>query len=124
MPDLRSVSRERYNHIAAAHLLDRVGCGCEVSPAYVVQGEYSPLSQAYCDVILRRLMNMTGNVPLLLGTDETFPAIAEARGVPVDQVLNPRESDSRAIKHHGPNPHYGPRNKANGGPAFAKSGRS
>jgi len=97
--------------IAAAHLLDRVGCGCEVSPAY-------------CDVILRRLMNMTGNVPLLLGTDETFPAIAEARGVPLDQVLNPRASDSRAIKHHGPNPHYGPRNKTNGATALAKGGRS
>jgi hypothetical protein len=29
--------------------------------------------------------------------------------VPIDQALNPKQQDSRAIKHHGPNPHYGPR---------------
>jgi hypothetical protein len=25
--------------------------------------------------------------------------------------MNPKQQDSRAIKHHGPNPHYGPRRK-------------
>ena len=33
--------------MAAAHVLGRVGYGCEISPAY-------------CDVILRRIMNLTG----------------------------------------------------------------
>ena len=27
--------------------------------------------------------------------------------MPVDQALNPKRQDSRAIKHHGPNPFYG-----------------
>jgi len=96
--------------IAAAHVLDRVGCGCEISPAY-------------CDVVLRRIMNLTGGTPTLAETGETFTAVAESRGVPGNQALNPKDSDSRAIKHHGPNPCYGPRNKANGAPVFVKSGR-
>jgi hypothetical protein len=50
-------------------------------------------------------------MPVLLEGGETFAAVAESRGVAVDQALNPKESDSRAIKHHGPNPHYGPRRK-------------
>jgi DNA modification methylase len=96
--------------IAAAHVLDRVGCGCEISPAY-------------CDVIVRRVMNLSGETATLAETGAGFAVVAEARGVPVDQALNPRESDSRAIKHHGPNPHYGPRSKTNGAPVFVRSGR-
>jgi DNA modification methylase len=84
--------------MAAADLLGRAGYGCEISPAY-------------CDVILQRLINLTGDMPLLAGK-ETFSAVAEARGVPVDQALNPKAQDSRAIKHTGPNPHYGPKRKA------------
>jgi DNA modification methylase len=84
--------------MAAAALLDRTAYGCEISPAY-------------CDVIVRRVMNLTGDAPILAATGQTFAAVAESRGVPADQALNPRQSDSRAIKHKGPNPYYGPRKK-------------
>jgi DNA modification methylase len=83
---------------AAAALLNRAAYGCELSPSY-------------CDVILRRIMNLTGETPVLIETGEMFATVAEARGVPVDQALNPKQQDSRAIKHHGPNPHYGPRKR-------------
>ena len=82
--------------MAAAAGLDRVGYGCEISPAY-------------CDVIVRRMMNLTGGTAVLAETNEPFAAVAGARGVPADQAMNPKAQDSRAIKHHGPNPHYGPR---------------
>jgi DNA modification methylase len=84
--------------MAAAAGLGRVGDGCEISPAY-------------CDVVVRRMMNLTGDTATLLGTNETFAEVAETRGVPVDQAMNPKAQDSRAIKHHGPNPHYGPKRK-------------
>jgi hypothetical protein len=77
-------------------MLERVGYGCEISPAY-------------CDVILRRIMNLTGETASLAETGEEFAAAAESRGVPVDQALNPKQQDSRAIKHRGPNPFYGPK---------------
>ncbi|MCC6366833.1 MAG: ParB N-terminal domain-containing protein [Bryobacterales bacterium] len=85
--------------IAAAELLGRTGYGTELSPAY-------------CDVIVRRLMALTGNDAAMDVTGETFAAVAEARGVPLDQALNPKANDSRAIKHNGPNPHYGSKRKA------------
>jgi len=90
--------------IAAAALLDRVGYGCEVSPSY-------------CDVILRRINKLTSERPTLIGSvdglahGEPFERVAELRGVPVEQAINPKAQDSRAIKHHGPNPHYGPRKR-------------
>ncbi len=84
--------------MAAADVLGRAGYGIELSPAY-------------CDVILRRLINLTGEMPMRNGV-ESFTAVGEARGVPLDQVLNPKAQDSRAIKHNGPNPHYGPKRKA------------
>ena len=84
--------------MAAADVLGRAGYGTELSPAY-------------CDVILRRLISLTGEMPMLNGV-ESFTAVGEARGVPLDQVLNPKAQDSRAIKHNGPNPHYGPKRKA------------
>ena len=85
--------------MAAAELLDRAGYGCEISPGY-------------CDVILRRLMNLAGETPVLAATNQSFADAAAARGVPADQAPNPKASDARAIKHHGPNPHYGPKRKA------------
>ena len=66
--------------MAAAALLERVGYGCEISPAY-------------CDVILRRIMNLTGETATLAETGEAFPA-AEARGMPSDQALNPTRKTS------------------------------
>ncbi len=80
--------------LAAVHVLGRKGYGCEISPAY-------------CDVILRRIMSLTGETAVLAETGEAFAATATSRGVPVDQALNPKQQDSRAIKHHGPNPFYG-----------------
>ena len=65
--------------IAAAHLLDRVGAGCEISPAY-------------CDVIVRRISNLTGEGPRLAETGETFAAVAEARGAPADHAVNSNAS--------------------------------
>ena len=82
--------------MAAAAVLDRAGYGCEISPAY-------------CDVIVRRIMNLTGEAAMLTETGEIFAAAAQSRGVPVDQALNPRQQDSRAIQHRGPNPFYGPK---------------
>jgi hypothetical protein len=61
--------------MAAAHLLDRTAYGCELSPAY-------------CDVILRRMINLGGETPVLAETGQSFSAVAEARGVPVDVALN------------------------------------
>jgi len=52
-------------------------------------------SARYCDVILRRIMNLTGETAMLAETRETFAAAAESRGVPVDQALNPKRQDSR-----------------------------
>ena len=65
-------------------------------------------------MILRRVWNLTGETPLLLGEGDnttTFQSVAAARGVPLEQALNPKAQDSRAIKHHGPNPHYGSRKR-------------
>ena len=43
---------------------------------------------------------------------QTTDASRLARGLDPDQALNPKAQDSRAIKHNGPNPHYGPKRKA------------
>jgi len=51
--------------MAAAHVLDRVGYGCEISPAY-------------CDVILRRMTSLAGNTPTLAATGEPFADLAVA----------------------------------------------
>lgn len=81
--------------MAAAHVLGRAGYGCELSPSY-------------CDVALRRVMNLTGEAPVLVETSKPFAAVAESRGIPCDQTLNPPPHDSRAIQHRA---HYGPRKR-------------
>src|ERR1039457_6863848 len=58
--------------IAAAHVLGRVGYGIDVSPAYT-------------DVALRTIANLTGEEPVLAEPGQTFTAVADSRGVPVDQ---------------------------------------
>jgi DNA modification methylase len=83
---------------AAAHVLDRVGCGCEISPAY-------------CDVALHRLMALTQEAPVLQETGQTFAEVAQSRGVPVDQALNPKQQDARRIRHNGLAPFYGSKRK-------------
>ena len=82
--------------MAAAQVLDRTGYGMEISPAY-------------CDVILRRMANLAGAEPVLAETGEQMVAVAAARGVPGEQVDNPRLRDARRIQHHGPAPFYGSR---------------
>jgi DNA modification methylase len=53
---------------AAALALNRVGYGCEISPAY-------------CDVILRRIERLAEVEPVLAETGERFSEVAAARGV-------------------------------------------
>ena len=84
--------------MAAAHVLGRAAYGSEISPAY-------------CDVIVRRMMNL-GIDAMLESNGDSFADVAAARGVYLDQTLNPKAQDSGAIKHHGPNPCYGPQKKA------------
>jgi DNA methylase len=84
--------------IAAAHLLGRVGYGSEISAAY-------------CDVALRRIAHLIGEEPVLADTGQTMAAVAAERGVPLEQVANPRLRDARHIRHNGPAPFYGSRRK-------------
>jgi DNA modification methylase len=52
--------------MAAAHVLDRTGYGCEISPGY-------------CDVILGRIQRLTETEPVLAETGETLGAVTAAR---------------------------------------------
>ncbi len=52
--------------MAAAHVLGRIGCGCEISPAY-------------CDVILRRMSTLSGQEPTLVKTGQLFSEAAHER---------------------------------------------
>jgi hypothetical protein len=56
-------------------------------------------------------MELTGETPVHAETAEGFTAVAEARGVSADEAVNPKQQDSRAIRHNGPNPHYGTRRR-------------
>jgi DNA modification methylase len=85
--------------MAAAHVLSRTGYGCEISPAY-------------CDVILRRMMNLGAESPRLEPTGMLFADVAAARGVDPNEALNPKAQDSRAIKHRGAAQYYGARKNA------------
>ncbi len=85
--------------IAAAHVLDRVGYGCEISPAY-------------CDVILHRIEHLTETEPVLVETGERFSEVAAARAISAGGNADLPQSDSRSS-----------RQKANGAPVFVKSGR-
>jgi site-specific DNA-methyltransferase (adenine-specific) len=84
--------------IAAAEVLGRVGMGCEISPSY-------------CDVILRRIWNLSGEVPVLLGRGQTIDEVAAAREAPLEEVANSRARECAANSHNGPAPFYGSRRK-------------
>jgi DNA modification methylase len=84
--------------MAAAHVLGRAGYGCEISPAY-------------CDVIVRRMMNL-GMDAVLESNGDSFAAVAAQRGVDPEQALSPKAQDAGAIRHHGPKLSYGPQEKA------------
>jgi hypothetical protein len=75
-----------------------VGYGIEISPAY-------------CDVAVRRIANLTKEEPILAETGQAMADVAAERGVPVQQVENPRLRDSRHIRHNGPAPFYGSKRK-------------
>jgi hypothetical protein len=57
-------------------------------------------------------MNLAGAAVVLESTGRPFVDVAESRGVDPNDALNPKIQDSRAIKHTGPNPHYGSQRKA------------
>jgi site-specific DNA-methyltransferase (adenine-specific) len=85
--------------IAAAAILGRVGYGIEISPSY-------------CDVAVRRIANLAGEEPMLADTGQTMTEVAAERGVPLEQVANPKLQDARRIRHNGPAPFYGNKRKA------------
>src|ERR1039458_5712062 len=83
--------------IAAAAVLGRVGCGVEISPTYT-------------DVAVRRIANLISEEPILTETGQTMTEVAAARGVPVEQAVNPKQKDARRIRLNGPAPFYTGRN--------------
>ena len=85
--------------MAAAHVLGRVGYGCEISPAY-------------CDVILRRIERLAETEPVLADTGEKFCEVAARRGVPAMDGSDLRQRDSKSI-----------RRKPNGMPCYGAKGK-
>ena len=85
--------------MAAAHVLDRAGYGCEISPAY-------------CDVILRRIECLAETEPVLAETGETFSEVAAGRGVSTAESADLRQRDSKSI-----------RRKPNGMPCYGTKGK-
>ena len=47
-----------------------------------------------------------GEEPILAETGQTMAEVAQSRGVPVDQAVNPKQRDARRIRHNGPVPYY------------------
>jgi hypothetical protein len=80
--------------VVAAALLDRIGYGIEISPAY-------------CDVALRRLERATGLAATLEG--RSFDQVAAERGAPAEAQPDLRSRDARSI-----------RRKPNGMPCYGK----
>jgi site-specific DNA-methyltransferase (adenine-specific)/site-specific DNA-methyltransferase (cytosine-N4-specific) len=85
--------------IAAAHVLGRVGYGCEISPGY-------------CDQALRRLMALTNDTPVLQDTGQTFAEVAASRGVADDQSAIPKQQAARPIRPNEPAPFDGRKRRA------------
>ena len=84
--------------MVAAGLLDRIGYGLEISPAY-------------CDVVVRRVMSALDSAAVLAGTNQTFLEIAVARGVPVEPPATRHALDAKSIRHKNGMPYYGPRKR-------------
>jgi len=84
--------------LVAAALLDRIGCGPEISPAY-------------CDVVVRRAMAALNCDAVLADSGQTFEEVAAARGVSVDPPASRHATDARSIRHKNGMPYYGPRRK-------------
>jgi hypothetical protein len=84
--------------LVGAALLDRIGYGTELSPAY-------------CDVVVRRVTAALDSTAVLAGTDQTFADVAAERGVPVDPPASRDGTDARSIRHKNGMPYYGPRKR-------------
>jgi len=84
--------------MVAAGLLDRIGYGLEISPAY-------------CDVVVRRVMAALNCPAVLAGTDQTFLEIAVTRGVPAEPPATRHALDAKSIRHKNGMPYYGPRKR-------------
>ena len=84
--------------LVAAALLDRIGYGTELSPAY-------------CDVVVRRVTAALDCTAVLAGANQTFEEVAAERGVPVDPPASRHTTDARSIRHKNGMPYYGPRKR-------------
>ena len=87
--------------LVAAALLDRIGYGTELSPAY-------------CDVVVRRVTAALDCTAVLAGTKQTFEEVATERGVPVAPPASRHATDARSIRHKNGMPYYGPRKRQQG----------
>ena len=89
--------------LLTAALLDRIGYGTELSPAY-------------CDVAVRRMVNALDCTVVLAGTDQTFAEVAASRGVAAEPPASRHATDARSIRHKNGMPFYGPRKRRQGEP--------
>jgi len=92
--------------MVAAALLDRIGYGIEISPAY-------------CDVIVRRAASALGCDAVLAGGNQTFPEVAAARGVPAEAPAARHALDAKSIRHKNGMPYYGARKRPHQALQFA-----
>ena len=84
--------------MVAAALLERLGFGLEISPAY-------------CDVIVRRMLNALGGEAVLADTGQPFAEVAALRGVSAEPPASRHALDARSIRHKNGMPYYGPRTR-------------
>ncbi len=92
--------------MVTAALLDRIGYGIEISPAY-------------CDVIVRRVAGALGCDAVLAGTTQMFAEIAAARGVTAEPPATRHALDARSIRHKNGMPYYGARRRPHQALQFA-----
>jgi len=92
--------------MVAAALLDRVGYGIEISPAY-------------CDVVVRRAASALACGAVLAGTNQTFLDVAAARGVPAEPYASRHALDAKSIRHKNGMPYYGARRRPHQALQFA-----
>ena len=71
--------------IAAAAQLNRIGCGCEISAAY-------------CDVIVDRIVMLTGAAAVLAGSRQTFADVSQTRRVEERSTFNDYQDCGWAVQ--------------------------
>ena len=84
--------------MVAAALLERLGFGLEISPAY-------------CDVIVHRMLNALDGAAVLADGGQSFAEVAAQRGVPAEPPASRHALDARSIRHKHGMPYYGPRGR-------------